>query len=147
MHPPAGHAEADAQPGQAAAAELQPQAPETEQAPASVTSKDVPGEAASSQEGGPGQAAEPQQATASVTSEGPGEAGSSQQAPQRSSIAGGVTAQGTKVADTHGHERHQQDETEQDGTANAAGEALGAQLEAAAEAADRGKLHGHPLLQ
>lgn len=143
VHPPAEHAEADAEPGQAAAAQLQPQAPGTEQATASVTSEefgqeDAPGSEAGSQEGGPGKVDEPQQATASVLAEEPVEAGSSQQAPQRPSIAGGVTAQGTKVADTQGNEGDQSDETEQGGAADAAGEALGAQLEAAAEAADHG---------
>ena len=145
VHPPAEHAEADAERGQAAAAELQPQAPEAEQTPASAASEepgqeDAPGKSTDIQEGGPGQAAEPLQATASVTSEEPGEAGSRQQVPQRSSVAGGVTAQSTKVSDAKGHEGGQQDETEQDGTADAAGEALGAQLEAAAEAADHGQL-------
>ena len=143
MHPPAEHAEADAEPGQAAATQLQPQAPETEteQATASVTFEE-PGQedTADSQEGGPGKAAEPQQATASVTSEEPGEAGGSRQASQRSNIAGGVTAQGTKRPHIRGDEGGQQDETEQDGDADAAGEPLGTQLEAVAEAADHGQL-------
>ena len=135
VHPPAEHAEADAESGQVAAAQLQPQAPQMEEAAASDASEepgpeDTPGTAASSQEGGLGEAAEPQQATASVTSEEPGEAGSSQQAPQRSNIAESVTAQGTRVAGNQGSEGDQQVETDQDGTAGAAGEALGAHLEA-----------------